>query len=82
MTLSYDAEASAFYVKVSQERSAWTKELVDSELLVDYDANGRFVGIEVLVLRHLSRVPRILEEHGILAPAHVRFDKLAEALAA
>ncbi|HYI89807.1 MAG TPA: DUF2283 domain-containing protein [Beijerinckiaceae bacterium] len=52
-SISIDPEADAAYVAISGADVARTEEVADG-ILVDYDADGRPVGIEVLSVR--SRV--------------------------
>jgi uncharacterized protein YuzE len=53
-TVSYDAEANAAYIRFSPERVVESEE-VSTGIVLDFDADGRIVGMEVLDARaHLS----------------------------
>lgn len=56
----YDVEANAAYIRLSPERVEESEE-VSAGIVLDYDASGRIVGMEVLDARsHLS--PDLLEK--------------------
>jgi len=60
LNLTYDAEANAAYIRFSTERVEESEE-VSSGIVLDYDAEGRIVGMEVLDARaHLS--PELLDK--------------------
>lgn len=88
MWIEIDPEIAAFYIYLSgsdRDREgivARTKEVEPGALMLDYDAAGQLVGVEVLSPELLGRVPGILRDHGIEIPERVHFDKLGEALAA
>ena len=52
--LSYDPSADAAYLRFSEEAVAESEE-VSPGLVIDYDAGGRMVGMEVLAAR--TRLP-------------------------
>lgn len=53
-TVKYDPEANAAYIRFSPEPVKESEE-VASGIVIDYDAKGRIVGLEVLDARaHLS----------------------------
>ncbi len=82
MRLTFDGEARAFYVYVRDEDAdvAMTKPIMQDELLVDYDKEGRLVGIEILGdPRYLAWVPKLLAQHDVPVPEHIHFDRLATA---
>ena len=59
-TVSYDAEANAAYIRFSPEPVVESEE-VSAGVVLDYDADGRIVGMEVLDARtHLS--PNLLDK--------------------
>jgi len=59
-TIKYRAEDNAAYIRLSQEKVLDSAE-VAPDIVFDYDAEGRIVGIEVLDARaHLS--PTVLTE--------------------
>ena len=71
------------YVAVDDEVDvARTKQIVPTELMVDLDAGGRLLGIEILTPALLVRVPDLLRSYGLPVPETFRFDKLVEALSA
>jgi uncharacterized protein YuzE len=52
----YDAQADAAYIRIQHGQVACTAELAEG-VLVDYDADGNVLGIELLdVMDHLSHV--------------------------
>ena len=54
MKLTYDPEANAAYIRFSPEQVEESEE-VSAGIVLDYDADGRIVGIEVMDARaHLS----------------------------
>ena len=60
MMLAYDPEANAAYIRFSREPVEESEE-VSVGIVLDYDADGRIVGMEVLDARaHLS--PDLLEK--------------------
>ena len=59
-TVKYDAEANAAYIRFSPEPVEESEE-VSAGIVLDYDADGRIVGMEVLDARaHLS--PELLRK--------------------
>ena len=57
--VTYDAEANAAYIRFSPEQVEESEE-VSAGIVLDYDAEGRIVGMEVLDARaHLS--PELLD---------------------
>jgi uncharacterized protein YuzE len=53
-TVEYDADANAAYIRFSAEPVEESEEVSDG-IVLDYDAEGRIVGMEVLDARaHLS----------------------------
>ena len=59
-TVNYDRDTDAAYIRLSPEKVAESEEVSDGVVL-DYDADGRIVGMEVLeASRHLS--PTMLTE--------------------
>ena len=59
-TVTYDPQANAAYIRLSQE-TVQDSEEVSAGIVLDYDANGRIVGMEVLDARaHLS--PELLDK--------------------
>ena len=59
-TVTYDPQANAAYIRLS-EGTVQESEEVSAGIVLDYDADGRIVGMEVLDARsHLS--PELLEK--------------------
>ena len=59
-TVTYDPEANAAYIRFSPEKVEESEE-VSAGIVLDYDADGRIVGMEVLDARtHLS--PELLDK--------------------
>lgn len=53
-TVKYDAEANAAYIRLSPEPVEESEEVSDG-IVLDYDADGRIVGMEIMDARaHLS----------------------------
>jgi uncharacterized protein YuzE len=50
LKVEYDAEANAAYIRFSSERVQDSEE-VSKGIMLDYDAQGRIVGMEVLGAR-------------------------------
>lgn len=58
-TIEYDREADAAYIRFSRDRVEESEEVAEGVVL-DYDRDGRIVGMEVMdARRHLS--PELLE---------------------
>jgi uncharacterized protein YuzE len=49
-SISYDQEADAAYVALSESKAARTEEVAEG-IQIDYDADGRPVGVEVLYVK-------------------------------
>lgn len=73
MTIKYDRDVEAVYIRLSDAPYAYGKDLDDSRR-VDYDRDGRPVGIELLNvdlgvnlddLPERSAVGKLLDEHHI-----------------
>ncbi len=59
-TVHYDRDSDAAYIRFAPEKIAESEEVSDG-IVLDYDADGRIVGMEVLeASRHLS--PAVLTE--------------------
>ncbi|WP_246233126.1 DUF2283 domain-containing protein [Aurantimonas aggregata] len=60
LTVRYDRESDAAYIRFSPEAVLESEEVSDG-IVLDYDADGRIVGMEVMeASRHLS--PSMLAE--------------------
>ena len=46
MKLSYDAETDSLYINLSEQPSVESQEISEG-ILLDYDAEGRLVGIDI-----------------------------------
>jgi uncharacterized protein YuzE len=79
MQLTYDPEARAVYLQLRDGDIART--VADGRgLMLDLDAAGQLLGVEVLVLEELSRVPSVLAARGAPAVPGIDFVALAPAL--
>jgi uncharacterized protein YuzE len=72
MTISYDSEADALYIGFL-ETSVTTKHVAEG-IAVDYAADGRIAGIEILDARERLREPEVfrrvvLEDVALTRPA-------------
>jgi uncharacterized protein YuzE len=72
MTISYDSEADALYIGFI-ETSVTTKQVAEG-IAVDYAADGRIAGIEILDARQRLRDPEVfrrvvLEDIALARPA-------------
>lgn len=59
MRIRYDPEADAMVIRFSQDEVDHTKE-VDENTLIDFNKEGRVIGVEVLFVR--ERNPNLLKE--------------------
>jgi uncharacterized protein YuzE len=59
VNIAYDLDADALYIRVTDHAVARTTE-IDPETLVDVDADGRLVGIEVITFRRMWPLDVIL----------------------
>jgi uncharacterized protein YuzE len=67
MRLSYDPEADAMYLRLSEDAVDGSEE-VRPGFVFDFNGQGQVVGIEILGVRNFSRdLPPELELHGIAA---------------
>jgi uncharacterized protein YuzE len=74
MFLTYDEQADAVYVQFARTSVARTEELSDG-VAVDYDADGRAVGVESLDVSEgidLDRVPRRAQVAKLLEERHFK----------
>ncbi|MDP8239225.1 MAG: DUF2283 domain-containing protein [Candidatus Hatepunaea meridiana] len=58
MIFEYDSEADAAYIKIAEGEIADTREMVDG-IILDYDAEGKVLGVEILILK--SRGAKVWE---------------------
>ncbi len=55
MKITYDSEADAMYVKLSNEKFSKTR-VIDKNTILNLDQNGNVIGIEILfVSKHLPK---------------------------
>jgi len=55
MKVTYDPDADAMYVKLTEEKFSKTK-IIDNNTILDLDKNGNVIGIELLfVSKHLPK---------------------------
>ena len=72
MEIRYDRAADAVYVRLSDGRVARSEE-VEEGIIVDYDADGRVLGVEILNFskRNIDMNRLILEPSSVLPVAVV-----------
>lgn len=58
ISTTYDAEADAMYVRIATREIAETREL-EPGVILDLDAGGKIVGVEILGVRARSDEPAI-----------------------
>ena len=71
MKIEYDSEANALYITLREAPVAETDEVTE-RLIVDYDAAGQPIGIEILGVRELLNpedLARITVENLLAEPA-------------
>ena len=56
MRLEFDPQADAFYLELTEAEVEESKE-IQPGIIMDYDAEGRVVGIEVLYVSKRTEVP-------------------------
>lgn len=66
MTLEYDLNVGALYIRLSREPVATTEDAADN-LAVDLDRDHRVVGIEVLAADHPWPLTDLLREYQVSA---------------
>lgn len=59
MKIRYDPNADAMYIKLSDEEVKKTRK-VDNNTILDYDKNGKVIGIELLFVK--EQMPHLLKE--------------------
>ncbi len=59
MKIRYDPQADAIYIRITDASISKTKK-VDDNTLMDFDASGNLVGIELLFVK--ERNPNLLKE--------------------
>lgn len=58
MKISYDPKADALYIKFQEGSAARTRKVEDA-MLVDMDAAGRLVGIEIIGMKGRIPIPEL-----------------------
>src|SRR5689334_13753197 len=66
MRLKYDLHAGALYIRLTDEPVATTRE-IDDNTLVDLDASGGVIGIEVISIAHRWLLTEIMRDYNIPA---------------
>ena len=61
MTLEYDSETDSMYVYIDEESEVKDSVEVDDDLVLDYDINGKLVGIEIMKAKNIIS-QKILDE--------------------
>lgn len=59
MKIRYDPDADAVYITLLDEEVKTTRK-IDDTTIIDYDKNGRVIGIELLFVK--ERMPHLLRE--------------------
>ncbi len=59
MKIRYDPDADAMYIKFLDNEIKTTRK-IDDNTIIDYDKEGRMIGIELLFVR--ERMPHLLKE--------------------
>jgi uncharacterized protein YuzE len=63
---TYDRQADALYIRVAREDIAIARTVARTDdLMLDYDADGRLVGVEVLGVSDVSDLRAVLQPFGI-----------------
>jgi uncharacterized protein YuzE len=68
MSLEYDLDAGALYIRLCNGKVARTRQL-DENTLVDVDAAGNVLGVEVVTVRYPWALAEVLQMDGITASA-------------
>ena len=68
MALEYDLDAGALYVRLCDGDVARTRQL-DNNTLIDLDAAGNVLGVEVVAIGHPWALAEVLQMDGIPAAA-------------
>lgn len=66
MRLKYDMNAGALYIRLTDAPVARTRE-VDDNTMVDLDADGEVIGIEVVSITHPWPLDEVLRSYAIPA---------------
>jgi uncharacterized protein YuzE len=68
MELRYDLNVGALYIRLTDQAVARTRE-IDDNTVVDIDADGGIVGIEVISIGHPWALDDVLRDYAIPAAA-------------
>lgn len=68
MTLEYDLDVSALYVRLCDGQVARTRQL-DDNTLIDLDAAGNVLGVEVVAIDHPWALAEVLQMDGVSVAA-------------
>ena len=68
MELRYDLNVGALYIRLTDQAVARTRE-IDDNTVVDIDADGGIVGIEVISIGHPWALDDILHDYAIPSAA-------------
>ena len=74
MELRYDKEADAIYVRLSDEQYAYGEEL-DAERRIDYDGDGKPIGVELLCVSEgvdVRNLPQYDAVSELLSRHHIK----------
>ena len=67
MRIKVDLESDALYFRISEDAIEESEE-INKGLIVDYDANGKLVGIEILNVKNKVTIQPIKRYHKPLPP--------------
>lgn len=67
MRVRVDKEADAIYLNLTDREIVETEEVVDG-MMVDYDAEGRIVGVEILDASRRTGDPSVLKKFSFDLP--------------
>jgi uncharacterized protein YuzE len=68
MELKYDLNVGALYIRLADQAVARTRE-IDDNTVVDIDADGGVIGIEVISIGHPWALDDVLRDYAIPAAA-------------
>jgi uncharacterized protein YuzE len=68
MALNYDLDAQALYIRLCDGKVARTRQL-DDNTLVDLDATGNVLGVEVVAIGYPWALAEVIQMDGITAGA-------------
>ena len=70
MRIEYDREADALYIQIQEKRVTKTKE-IEEGVLIDFDEDGKLIGIEILDATKRFTLSDIINLHVENLPVEV-----------